>query len=266
MESVLRQSHPVREVIVIDDASTDGSVERAREAAVRCGRDVELVVSAANSGSPFLQWQEAARRAKGEWLWIAEADDAAEPRFLSVLADRLGSVPDAVMGFTDSRVIDADGRPTASSYQSYYRQSDCVELCRDGVHDGPAFLRRCLLERNLILNASAVLFRRSALLAALERCGDELQSLRVAGDWRLYAEMLSEPASRVVYVAQSLNVHRRHSQSVTHRLAARRHLVEVSQVHAAIARLGGIGDEDRARQRAYRSKLRSQFGLRIATR
>ena len=264
MDTVLSQEHPVREVIVLDDASTDASVARARLRAEARGRDVTVVVSASNSGSPFAQWREAVDHASGDWLWIAEADDASEPRFLSVLADRLTSVPGAVIGFTDSRVIDEDGLPTASSYQDYYRQSRCTELCQDGIHEGPTFLRSCLAERNLILNASAVLFRRTALKAALERCGDELQTLHVAGDWRLYAEMLSEPDSRVVYVASPLNVHRRHTSSVTHRLAARRHLVEVSQVHAAIARLGGAGEQERARQRAYRTALRTQFGLRVA--
>ncbi len=266
MDSVLAQTHPVREVIVLDDASTDASVERARSTAAARRRQVEVIVSAVNSGNPFAQWREAARRAGGEWLWIAEADDAAEPRLLQALAERLACVPNAVLGFTDSRVVDQSGKPTASSYQAYYRQSDCAELCRDGVHDGPDFLRTCLAERNLILNASAVLFRRSALLAALERCGGELDSLRAAGDWRIYAEMLSEPGSKLVYVASPLNVHRRHSASVTHRLAQRRHLVEVSQVHAAIGRLGRIDERDRARQRAYRAKLRAQFGLRFATR
>ncbi len=264
MSSVLSQSHPVREVLVLDDASVDASVATAAAVARCCKRQIEIVVSPANSGSPFKQWRDAAERAHGEWLWIAEADDAAEPSFLTVLADRLASAPKAVLGFTDSRVIDADGLPVASSYQDYYRQSRCVELCRDGVHSGPELLRRCLADRNVILNASAVLFRRSALRTALERCGDELDALRVAGDWRIYAEMLSEPDSQVVYVASPLNVHRRHAASVTHRLAARQHLVEVSQVHAAIARLGGIDQHDRARQRAYRTSLRAQFRLRVA--
>ena len=264
MASVLAQDHPVREVIVLDDASTDASVEHACATASRLGRHVETLVSPSNSGNPFAQWREAAETARGEWLWIAEADDAAEPRFLSILADGLASAPDAVIGFTDSRIIDADGMSVASSYQDYYQRSRCTDLCRDGVHDGPTFLRNCLAERNLILNASAVLFRRSALLAALDRCGHELQSLRVAGDWRIYAEMLGEPGSQLVYAASPLNAHRRHALSVTHRLAARRHLVEVGQVHAAIGRLSAIGEQDRARQRAYRTELRTQFGLRVA--
>ena len=266
MNSVLAQLHPVREVIVIDDASTDDSIEIATAAAAAQRREIRLIASSTNSGSPFGQWRQAVIHAHGEWLWIAEADDMAEPRFLEILADRLAEVPDAVLGFTDSRVIDHAGKPTDPSYQNYYRESACALLAHDGVHAGPDFLRSCLSERNLIMNASAVLFRRSALAAALERCAQELQALRVAGDWRIYAEMLQDPASRVVYVAAPLNVHRRHDTSVTHRLAARQHLVEISQVHNAVARLGGISEQDRARQRAYRSKLRSQFGLRVAAR
>jgi hypothetical protein len=266
LDSVLSQSHPVREVIVLDDASTDGSVECARSVAIAAGRQIEIVVAARNSGSPFHQWRSAAEKARGEWLWIAEADDAAEPGFLGSLAGLLATCPDAVLGFTDSRMIDEKGTPVGSSYAEYYRQSGCVDLTRDGVHDGPEFLRRCLSERNMILNASAVLFRRSALSAALERCRDDLHTLSVAGDWRVYVEMLAVPSSKLVYLASPLNVHRRHERSVTHRLAARRHLVEIGQVHAAVARLGGISLLERGRQRAYRRKLRSEFGLKAATR
>ena len=90
-------------------------------------------------------------------------------------------------------------------------------------------MQHCLAHRNLILNASAVLWRRSALQAALSRCGPELDSYSMAGDWRVYAEMLSQGGT-VAYVAQPLNAHRRHGASVTGRLPAAQHLDEVSRM------------------------------------
>lgn len=120
------------------------------------------------------------------------------------------------------------------------------------------FLTRCLAERNLILNASAVLWRRSALLAAFARCGGEVDGLRVAGDWRLYAEVLSG-GGQVVYVAEPLNIHRRHEASATRRLAPEHHLAEVTRMHRLMA--GRLGDDAglRARQLRYQRRVRAEL-------
>ena len=168
------------------------------------------------------------------------------------------------MAFCDSRAVDSDGTTVSDSYKPYYATTAGTILDDDGLHEGPAFVRACLSERILILNASGVLFERQALRAALARLGDELLSFRVAGDWRLYIEMLNQPGAQVAYVAEPLNIHRRHGDSTTHRLAAQKHLGEVARIHRLIGRQPAVLDADRMRQRAYRSQLAQQFGLRLA--
>jgi hypothetical protein len=96
-----------------------------------------------------------------------------------------------------------------ASYQHYYNISAPGFLTIDGVFAGAVFLERCLAERNLILNVSSVVWRRSALLEAFGRCETALDTFTVAGDWRLYAELLSVPGARIAYVASPLNRHRR---------------------------------------------------------
>ena len=108
------------------------------------------------------------------------------------------------------------------------------------------FARRFLAERNLILNASAVLWRRASLLAALDRCGDDLDGYRLAGDWRLYLELLAASTGRVVVVAAPLNVHRRHAGGVTGSLAPGRHVDEVARVHALARAVPRPAARDRA--------------------
>lgn len=253
LASVFGQTHPLDEVLVLDDASTDDSVAVAEAAASAAGRRITLHRNARNSGSVFRQWHEAARRARGEWLWIAEADDAAEPEMLARLAAALDRAPAAVMAFCDSVAIDADGAVSGDGYKPYYAETVGTLLDHDGVFDGPEFVRTALAERNLVLNASAVLFRREALLAALDSCAGALATLRMAGDWRVYIELLNRPGAQLAYVAQPLNRHRRHALSVTHRLAAGAHLDEIAAIHEAVS--PGAG----ARQEAYRRKLHQQF-------
>ena len=238
LASIFAQTHPVAEVIVLDDASTDDSQAVAHAAAVSAGRRLRWVGSAQNSGSVFRQWRRAAELAQSEWLWIAEADDLSEQHFLAALAHALRNEPDAVMAFTDSSAIDAYGATLWPDYQAYYRQGSVTLLSRDAVVDAAEMLKACLAERNFLLNVSAVLWRRSALVAALDRCSEALETFRLAGDWRLYAELLAG-GGRVAYVAAPLNVHRRHGGSVTGSMDVDRHLAEVERMQRHMRTLLG---------------------------
>ena len=268
LQTVFAQTHPVSELIVLDDASTDGSEGVARQAAAAAGRVMRWEGAARNGGSVFRQWRRAAAAACGEWLWIAEADDESEPGFLQALAEAVEVAPDVVMAFTDSRAIDDAGRLIRADHQAYYAESGAALLARDGVFPAAEMLRQCLAQRNLILNVSAVVFRRTALLAALERCGDTLDDFTMAGDWRLYAELL-QGGGRVAYVARPLNVHRRHAESVTHSLSAVRHLDEVARMHVymqgALGKSPGLVREQRRALRAAQVAL-SQPSLDRPTR
>ena len=253
--SIFAQTYPVTELIVLDDASTDDSVAVARAVAAMGTRDITIVKNSKNSGSVFRQWRRAAELARADYVWIAEADDAADPEFLATLAARLRSAPDVELAFCDSRSIDGEGAPIWPNYREYYRNSGAPALTQDGIFPARDFARRFLAERNLIVNASAVLWKRSSLLAAIERCGDELQRYRMAGDWRLYVELMAASRGHVAYVASALNVHRRHAASVTERFSGRRQRSEIARVHGAIRDRLDLDDVVRRRQAAYLREL-----------
>ena len=80
----------------------------------------------------------------------------------------------------------------------------------------------------------------------------------MAGDWRLYLELLADSAASVVYVARPLNVHRRHEDSVTHRLDWARHVDEIAQMQALAARRMDVDRDGRARQDRYLRDLRAR--------
>jgi glycosyltransferase involved in cell wall biosynthesis len=261
LRSIFSQWCPVREILLLDDASTDASLSVARDVAEQAGRAVTLIVNERNSGSVFAQWRRAAEAASGEFLWIAEADDESDPRFLSHLLARLKANPDTVMAFADSIAMDGDGTILSDSYKTYYKRATPGLLATDGDFAGRDFLRNCLSERNLILNVSSVLWRRSALLAALERCGETLTTFRVAGDWYLYADVLSRPGARIAYVAEPLNRHRRHQSSVTHALGARRHVDEIAEVQSFIAKLLKADPKLKRRQAAYLNEVTALLGV-----
>ena len=99
-------------------------------------------------------------------MWVAEADDDSDPRFLEEVVTRQ-RCDGASFAFSDSVPIDQDGATLASSYKAYYRESVGNLMDSSFVLDGKSFLERCLAERNLVLNASAVVWERETLLDAL---------------------------------------------------------------------------------------------------
>ncbi|AOX21236.1 hypothetical protein A0U90_05860 [Kozakia baliensis] len=261
LASIFSQQLPVFEIIVLDDASDDDSIAIAERTSAECRRDIRIIGARQRSGSVFRQWHKAVDLARGDWIWIAEADDLSEPAQLSTLFDALRQAPNAVMAFCDSRSIDEQGVTLANSYKPYCAESCGNLLNADGCYSGQEFIRRALSERNLVLNVSSAVFARKPLQAALRRCAHELKAFSIAGDWRLYVELLDQPDAELVYVAEPLNIHRRHSQSATHRLDLQKHLAEIIAVQDEIAKRFGNPCEMRDRQHAYRRTLIRQFGL-----
>ncbi len=112
--------------------------------------------------------------------------------------------------------------------------------------------------RNLIPNVSAVLWRREALLDALDAVPD-LESWKLAGDWRLYLALLAGQEGQIVYLAAPLNTHRRHGAGVTQSLSAEAHLAEIARMHALAATALDLPAAMRAAQEEDRTRLAAQF-------
>src|SRR5262249_16874907 len=130
--TVFGQTLPVFEVIVLDDASPDGSVAELERLKSELGRDFELGGNAANSGSVFAQWRRGLALAKGDLIWIAEADDLSAPQFLERLAPFFRD-PQLVLAFADSEAIDPDGKQIWESYKGYYATVEKEALAVDAL-------------------------------------------------------------------------------------------------------------------------------------
>jgi glycosyltransferase involved in cell wall biosynthesis len=259
MESIFEQTYPVFEIIVLDDHSSDASMAELKRIQERTARRFRLVRNRKNSGSPFRQWIRGCDLSRGDYVWIAEADDLSRPEFLERVLRRAGQ-RDVAFAFSDSAQIDERGHQLGTNYKDYYRTSAGTLLDRDFALDGESFVRSCLIERNLILNVSSVVWERSCLVDALNRCLDDLIQFKLAGDWYLYAAA-GLTATTVAYTADTLNIHRRHKRSVTGSLEKKAHVAEVAKVHRAIAKWLNANAEVRARMTAYEAELAKLFGL-----
>jgi glycosyltransferase involved in cell wall biosynthesis len=257
LTTIFGQTYPAHEIIVLDDGSTDDSVAVLNGIADSCSRDIQVLVNKKNSGSVFGQWEKAAKAATGDFIWIAEADDLSEPTFLAEIMALMRGDPKIGFAFSDSCALHPDGSVMWRSYKTYYGETESGALSKTEVFDGDEFARRYLSVRNLILNASAVVWRREVLLQALSSCSPA--DFRLAGDWRLYLQALSVPGVRIGYISSTLNKHRRHDESVTHTLDAEKHVAEIVRCHAFAADAFQLPQSYRDLQRAYATMVREQL-------
>lgn len=108
VQSVLGQEHPILELIVVNDGSTDGTLERLRtiEAVDRRLR----VITQPNQGFPSAR-NAALREARGEWIAVADADDIQLPHRIAVQMSALERNPQVTVCGAGIEKWDGGNRP-----------------------------------------------------------------------------------------------------------------------------------------------------------
>ncbi|MES0002677.1 glycoside hydrolase family 99-like domain-containing protein [Mesorhizobium sp. M0051] len=260
LSSIVDQTIRPYELIVLDDASIDESVDVIEQFLADCDIPCRLVVNAENSGSVFRQWMRGVEMARGDYVWIAEADDLADPDFLAELLPAFER-KEVVMSYCQSRQIDGTGRVLSEHYLDYVADIDRSRWTKPYIVDGRQEIAEALYLKNTIPNVSGVLFRREALRNALARHSEEIMSLRNAGDWVTYLRLLENGS--IAFSPRSLNSHRRHQSSVTVGNFDLRHLQEIRQVQAETIRSHDLGPVALKRASIYERELSERFGIPI---
>lgn len=219
IDSVLGQTYSDIEVIMLDDCSTDNSVEIMKS--YDDPRIVGVFLNEHNSGSPFEQWRRGLEKAMGEYVWIAEADDSADIHFLEETVKTMEKEK-AVLGFAASVMVTAEGCSLAKDYDHWKRR----RIVEGGysVYSGRQFAVGMQYWRNCVYNASGVVFRRDAVGE------DELKALdmRYSGDWLFWTGIGLK--GNVVELRRRLNRFRFHDGSVTHKGAYEGFLEDIEVV------------------------------------
>lgn len=259
LDSILAQTYPLFELIVLDDASTDSSLAVVEQCLASSNVDVRLIKNRQNSGSVFKQWQKAVETARGDFIWIAEADDNAESVFLEK-SIALFDDEQVVMSYTQSRQIDESDEELNPNYLEYTDDVDTQKWRQDYIRDGKDELAEALAVKNTIPNVSAAVFRKTALNHAFAACQDVLPRLNIAGDWLIYSELLKQ--GKIGYVADALNLHRRHRHSVTVSSSSfARHLAEIIYMQNRVADSVKVDKSIHNKAELYVNKIYRQFKL-----
>jgi len=258
IKSITNQNYPIWEIIILDDASTDASVELIKSITASLNIDYQIVTNDKNSGSAFKQWQKGVELATGDYIWIAEADDLAEPEFLEKVITPFKD-PQLVLSYCESMQIGSNGELLNSNYQDYVADISQEKWTTDYVSNGLEEIQNCLAIKNTIPNASGVIFRKNTLQNILNERMNEIKSYRVAGDWVTYVYMLTQ--GKIAYTSTPLNKHRRHESSITLGSFDISQLQEVVRVQQLVREKFGINKSISSKSNTYAQHLYEQFQL-----
>lgn len=253
LESIFKQSYPIYELIILDDSSTDNSVDVIQKYLYRQEFPAKLIVNKANSGSVFKQWEKGAELATGDLIWMAEADDLATPDFLKKLADLFIKEQELVLAYSQSKQIDQDGKLLSNDYLQYTADLGTYWE-QDYIVEGQVEIKRGLCVKNTIPNVSGALINRVAFKKSIENLKSSLSEYKVAGDWLIYVDLLKK--GKVGFIAESLNLHRRHVSSVT---KANDHMEEIEKVQRYSSNLVEIPEEMMEKVSNYNKALEVHF-------
>lgn len=201
IDSVLAQDYDDYEIILLDDHSTDDSAEILKSYAQN-PHIAHIVFNKQNSGGPFAQWSKGIALARGEYIWIAESDDVANPRLLGTLMREISKYPDAVVAFAHSQLIDKKSEKLPYGWHD----EDTEEVF---VYDGHQFVMNKMLTSNYIYNASMALFRKSAY----EMVDTGFVRYSYCGDWAFWIDLSLK--GKVIEVCSVLNSYRQHKGQTT---------------------------------------------------
>ena len=207
MESVLQQTYKPCEIIILDDCSTDSSPLIISEY-LKKYPEIKYIANTVNCGSTFKQWSKGLSEAKGELIWIAESDDSCHPDLLKSLVNCHFQNPDIGLAYCQSERVNSEGSITGS-WKEFTEDLDPRLFEENFVMDGEEFISRFLIHKNVVPNASAVLFKKS-IYEKVSNNG--IPYLAANADWLTWLKILSY--SKVAYLREPLNFFRYHSSSV----------------------------------------------------
>jgi succinoglycan biosynthesis protein ExoO len=227
LDSILSQTLADLQVIISDDASTDRSLEIARQFARRDGR-VEIL-TADRSGGAGAARNRALAAARARWIAIIDSDDHIHPERLRRLVETAERVDADIVA--DDLVLFHEDRSEAPRF-----------LLKGDLARAPAWIGLArFIDSNRLFGASPALGYLKPLIRTetLRRTGVTYdEALPIGEDFDLLARLLAAGAT-LHTIPEPLYFYRRHGASTSHRLS----LVQIEAMQDAHRRLEALAPE-----------------------
>lgn len=219
IDSIMEQTYRAFELVVIDDGSKDNSDEVLLGLQSKYG--FSYYRNERNSGTPFSAWERIGQLAKGEYIWICESDDIAEPDFLETAVARLENNSSAVMFYANSWIIDESSCVVGNTDSYFHDIWKDTRWDQDFSANGIEELVNYQMRGQTVPNMSSALFKASAFQKAFD---PYLKRLRLTGDWLFVGDVLQ--FGNVEFCAQTLSRFRKHEETSRVRVRSARSQAE----------------------------------------
>jgi len=203
MDSLLQQTYSDIDILVIDDKSTDNSVEVLRK--YQSNPKVRLLSREVNGGWVTVSNQGLAL-SSGEFVLFANCDDECDPLLIESLVSSLSVNPSAGVAFSRSLLVDENGQEMGDDF--LIREVNFRRRCEKNTLLSGKEMSRYLLHSCVIPNLSAALFRRECLV----NIGNFSYEYKVCSDWDLFFRVAAK--YDFAYVSEPLNRFRQHSKTI----------------------------------------------------
>lgn len=256
IDSILFQTYPVREIIILDDCSTDDSISLIEEKIKynTSGIKISLIKNEKNSGSVFAQWQKAFAVANADYVWIAEADDSSDARFLETVMKGFDD-EEVAISYCESLTIDEYNTLLMSDLRVWIDIFACGKWERDYIKKGTEEVAETMCINNTIANVSSAVIKNGDYNEILEGAKD----YKLAGDWYFYMNILK--SGKIAYFKESLNYHRMQMQGLTLSTSHEREFDEIVRLQNFAIENFEISDEVVQKIYERRERERIRFGL-----
>ncbi|MDO8445621.1 MAG: glycosyltransferase family A protein [Deltaproteobacteria bacterium] len=189
LDAILTQRYEPMELVIIDDASTDNSVEIIEKYMAK-HPNIRLIKNSQNRGVGE-NCKELLRLAQGEYIYAAASDDRVLPCFFEKTMNLLSQHPQAGLCWVDAVFINESGQKIGedrfylSSTPRYFSQEEVVEILRKKM-----------------FHIGGLIYKRSALIEA----GGFFQELKSYADY--FSVLVMAFRHGVCYISEPLVVYR----------------------------------------------------------
>lgn len=195
VETALNQKYDNLEVIVVDNCSTDSTVEIVKSVN---NPKLRLVVNDSNLGMVG-NWNKCIKEAKGDYINLLCADDRLKEDCVAKKAAILDEHPNVVLVSSDTDIISETGEVMMKR----------KGLRKTGVYSGTKIFRKSIHSRNLYGEPTNVLFRK----CVVNKTDGYSGGLPYSPDWEFWLHLST--LGDVGYISEALSEYRVSSVSAT---------------------------------------------------